>query len=947
MLPLTPTKLGRYEIVDEIGKGAMGVVYLARDPLIGRLVALKTFRIGFSVKDAELDQFRARFIREAQSAGILSHPNIVTIHDVVERSDEGLAFIAMEYVRGTNLKSVLQEDRRPPLPYVTAVIAQVADALDYAHSCKVIHRDVKPANILITADDRVKITDFGIARLDTSNLTQEGQLLGTPNYMSPEQILGRDIDARADIFSLGVVLYEMLTRHKPFQGENLTVVSHRIVYDHFTPPREYVDDLPPGTETILNKALEKDPGRRYQRARDLAEDLRRVLGEVSPRDLLNETQSLSSTAVLPAERLAGLIASAPTLVTAAPELPADEARPAVPRAAASPPLLPMGGPARGSAPGAAGAGGGVPGRAAGAAEGGRGGAAGSAAAGAAGGRVSERESRRPFFWRLIRGAGRTAGPGNATASAGARVAAGASAGAVAPGGAAAPAYPHATRPTPKPALAAVTAAAPVAPAAPGASVATPPAAVPPGAPPVAGSAAAAASAGASSGTPAWGAAARAPGPAWTPGGSDSSASGAPAAAAPASLGGWRGRETGASGMQAPAAGGPGTGVPAIGGYWDGSSATGASGIGEPSVGVPPTGASGIGGRGVGAATGAPASEGPGVAHPLPAAPLPTGAHPGPFSTSMRRALLLGAAALVLAVAAGWGLVSWARQQNPRGRVSIDTGADANRHNVLRLMQEGRRLLDSGDPRGAAAAYREAEQLAPEQAASLRKRRADAERQAFERDRRLAVENGINSKLAEARAELAGRRYAEADAAAAAVLAMSPGNTAAEEVRTAAQAALQRRKERLAAPAQAGKQAAPRPQDAAAAQQAAAARPAAPPPAAAEAAGDATLELAFFSELPEGTVMLYVNDRQVLHQSYDFREKGGLGGLFRTKSRSDWVRKSFQVPAGSAKIRLYVTPQGRAAQVRTLSGNFAGGTTRHLDAKLASSGELDCSLNPPS
>src|SRR5215470_11706343 len=310
MLPLTPTKLGRYEIVDEIGKGAMGVVYLARDPLIGRLVALKTFRIGYSVKDQEMEQFRARFIREAQSAGILGHPNIVTIHDVVEQSDDGLAFIAMEYVRGTNLKALLQGDQPLTLPFIVEVIAQVADALDYAHAHRVIHRDVKPANILITADDRVKITDFGIARLDTSNLTQEGQMLGTPNYMAPEQILGREVDHRADIFSLGVMLYEMLTRHKPFQGENLTVVSHRIVYDHFTPPRDYVDDLPPGTEAILGKALEKDPARRYQRARDLAEDLRRVLGEVTPRDLLNETQSLSATAVLPAERLDGVLPSA-------------------------------------------------------------------------------------------------------------------------------------------------------------------------------------------------------------------------------------------------------------------------------------------------------------------------------------------------------------------------------------------------------------------------------------------------------------------------------------------------------------------------------------------------------------------------------------------------------------------------------------------------------------
>jgi len=300
MLPLTPTKLGRYEIVDEIGKGAMGVVYLARDPLIGRLVALKTFRIGYSVKDQELEQFRIRFMREAQSAGILTHPNIVTIHDVVEASDEGLAFIAMEYVRGTNLKLMLQGDQPMTLRAALDIISQVGDALDYAHANRVIHRDVKPANILITTDHRVKITDFGIARLDSSNLTQEGQLLGTPNYMAPEQIQGREVDHRADLFSLGIVLYEMLTRHKPFQGENLTVVSHRIVYDHFTPPREYARELPAGIDRILSRALEKDPGRRYQRAKELVDDLRQVVDSAAPRgDDLNETQSLSSTMVLP------------------------------------------------------------------------------------------------------------------------------------------------------------------------------------------------------------------------------------------------------------------------------------------------------------------------------------------------------------------------------------------------------------------------------------------------------------------------------------------------------------------------------------------------------------------------------------------------------------------------------------------------------------------------
>jgi tRNA A-37 threonylcarbamoyl transferase component Bud32 len=301
MLPLTPTKLGRYEIVDEIGKGAMGIVYLARDPLIGRLVALKTFRIGYSVKDQEMEQFRIRFMREAQSAGILTHPNIVTIHDVVEASDEGLAFIAMEYVRGTNLKLMLQGEQPLTLAGVLDVVSQVGDALDYAHANRVVHRDVKPANILITQEGRVKITDFGIARLDSSNLTQEGQLLGTPNYMAPEQIQGKEVDHRADLFSLGVVLYEMLTRHKPFQGENLTVVSHRIVYDQFTPLRDYARDLPPGVDRILGRALEKEPARRYQRAKEMIEDLRQVVAAVAARggDDLNETMALPPMAMPP------------------------------------------------------------------------------------------------------------------------------------------------------------------------------------------------------------------------------------------------------------------------------------------------------------------------------------------------------------------------------------------------------------------------------------------------------------------------------------------------------------------------------------------------------------------------------------------------------------------------------------------------------------------------
>ena len=284
-----PTQLGRYKILDEIGRGAMGVVYLAKDPLIGRLVALKTFRLGSALAGRELEMFRARFIREAQSAGILSHPNIVTIHDVVERSDEGATFIAMEYVRGTDLKERLAAGRLE-LEEAVHIVSEVAKGLEYAHSKGVVHRDVKPANILITQERLVKLTDFGIARLETSNLTLDGQLLGTPNYMAPEQIQGQATDLRADVFSLGVVLYEMLTGEKPFKGENVTVVTHRIVYDDFTPPEDYVGHLPAPFLALLGRALAKDPGERYPGIREMAEALRAAAAQVRTAESLNDTR---------------------------------------------------------------------------------------------------------------------------------------------------------------------------------------------------------------------------------------------------------------------------------------------------------------------------------------------------------------------------------------------------------------------------------------------------------------------------------------------------------------------------------------------------------------------------------------------------------------------------------------------------------------------------------
>lgn len=276
---MTQKKLGRYEIIGELGKGAMGLVYLAKDPLIGRKLAVKTFRVGFSAQDKELKQFQARFLREAQSAGILSHPNIVTIHDVAV-DPEGDFFIAMEYVQGTDLKHLMQR-RRLELPFVIQVVAQIADGLDYAHSKGVVHRDIKPANIIITKDQVAKITDFGIARVDASNLTTEGQLLGTPNYMAPEQIQARPVDHRADIFSLGVMLYELVTGKKPFAGESLTQVTHRIINEQPTAADSLVPGLPTGLLEVIDHALKKDPAERYERGAEMARDLRVILAPKS------------------------------------------------------------------------------------------------------------------------------------------------------------------------------------------------------------------------------------------------------------------------------------------------------------------------------------------------------------------------------------------------------------------------------------------------------------------------------------------------------------------------------------------------------------------------------------------------------------------------------------------------------------------------------------------
>jgi serine/threonine protein kinase len=280
------TKLGRYEVESVLGKGAMGVVYLARDPVIGRRVALKTLSVPSDAE--ETGEFRARFLREAQAAGILNHPGIVTVFDAGVDDASGLSFIAMEYIEGRSLRDLLRSGHGFAYSEAARIGAALAAALDYAHSKGVVHRDIKPANVLFTLQGMVKITDFGVARLESSNLTAAGQFIGTPNYMSPEQVEGGVVDGRSDLFSLGVVLFELLTGQRPFAGQSLTEVAYKIVHEPARIPSQVRPGVPSAFNPVVLKLLEKDPNRRYSRGADVAralEALRRVLagmtGDVS------------------------------------------------------------------------------------------------------------------------------------------------------------------------------------------------------------------------------------------------------------------------------------------------------------------------------------------------------------------------------------------------------------------------------------------------------------------------------------------------------------------------------------------------------------------------------------------------------------------------------------------------------------------------------------------
>ncbi len=257
----------------------MGIVYLAKDPLIGRLVALKTIRPAAHADDDETMEFQQRFIREAQAAGILNHPSIVTVFDIGQDDTTKMNFIAMEYVEGQNLKEALSQGKTLTFEQIGELVAQIAEALDFAHSKGIVHRDVKPANIILVEGSRAKIMDFGIAKIASGglNLTTTGQFLGTPNYMAPEQIKGTPVDGRTDLFSLGICLYESLTRRKPFGGESLTSISYKIVHEPFPPLHEINPQIPDGFEEVVANCLAKEPANRYQRGREVASALRSVL----------------------------------------------------------------------------------------------------------------------------------------------------------------------------------------------------------------------------------------------------------------------------------------------------------------------------------------------------------------------------------------------------------------------------------------------------------------------------------------------------------------------------------------------------------------------------------------------------------------------------------------------------------------------------------------------
>jgi serine/threonine-protein kinase len=291
--------LGRYELLEELGRGGMGIVFKARDPAIGRFVAIKTLRLDLLAGSADIAEASARFAREARAVGQLSHPHIVTLYDAQQEGE--LAYLVMEFVTGKSLESLLLMGRTFPLDRVCAIGIEVCDALEHAHSRNVVHRDVKPANILLQENGQAKVTDFGVAYLAKSTLTKPGQSPGTPSYMSPEQIEGKPVDGRSDLFSLGAVLYELCCGQKAFPGETISTVIYRILHTEPVPLQQLNPHCPPALDVTIRRALAKDPVSRYATAREFWGSLAQTTaGMASPATRAIPPKSPRRTAPAPA-----------------------------------------------------------------------------------------------------------------------------------------------------------------------------------------------------------------------------------------------------------------------------------------------------------------------------------------------------------------------------------------------------------------------------------------------------------------------------------------------------------------------------------------------------------------------------------------------------------------------------------------------------------------------
>ena len=328
MAPPIPTHIGRYEILSLLGRGGMGVLYKAKDPTLDREVALKMMLVDFSFDGTA----RERFEREAKAVARLQHANVVTIHELGQH--EGAPYIVMELLSGEDLEAVLRRPEPPPLSTKLEIVAQLCEGLSYAHEQGIVHRDIKPANVRVLEDGTVKILDFGIAKFAQSSMTQSGAIMGTAHYMAPEQIMGNPLDGRADLFSVGVLLHELLSGKKPFAGDSPTAVVYQIVHGEAPSVGDVVSGLPEGLNEVVTRALKKDPNERYNSASDMASDLRLVKMML---DLpLSQTQGsggfdatispgrLHATGVVskpPALRMPGPVTTAAASVVGAAKLP--------------------------------------------------------------------------------------------------------------------------------------------------------------------------------------------------------------------------------------------------------------------------------------------------------------------------------------------------------------------------------------------------------------------------------------------------------------------------------------------------------------------------------------------------------------------------------------------------------------------------------------------------